>query len=176
VIRAEPATASVKFVYDCVKFLEISRNLSNGLPPIRHTFRRTKALTIVPKGEKVMQFALLVYHAPEEFAMRKNDYNDPYLGAWRAYYKALVEAGVYVGADALEVPETGTTVRLKEGKRSVQDGPFADTKEQLAGFIILELPSVDAALEWAARCPGASVGAVEVRPLALEAKRRGFTG
>src|SRR5256884_5843871 len=83
-----------------------------------------------------MQFALMIYHAPEEFAMRKNDYSDPHLGAWRAYYKALVEAGVYVGANALEVPETGTTVRLKEGKRRVQDGPYAETKEQLAGFII----------------------------------------
>src|SRR5205807_10393624 len=78
-----------------------------------------------------MQFALMIYHAPEEFAMRKNDYSDPHLGAWRAYYKALVEAGVYVGANALEVPETGTTVRLKEGKRRVQDGPYAETKEQL---------------------------------------------
>lgn len=123
-----------------------------------------------------MQFALLIYHLPEEFDMRKNDYKDPHLAAWRAYYKALVEAGVYVGASALEVPETGTTVRLKEGKRRVQDGPYAETKEQLAGFIILELPSIDAALEWAARCPGASIGAVEVRPLAPEAMRRGFTG
>jgi hypothetical protein len=123
-----------------------------------------------------MQFALLIYHSPEAFGMRNYDYDDPYLGAWRAYHKALVEAGVYVGAGALEVPETGTTVRLKDGKRHVQDGPFADTKEQLAGFIILELPSVDAALEWAARCPGASVGSVEVRPLAPETLRRGFTG
>ena len=122
-----------------------------------------------------MRFALLIYHLPEEFAMRKNDYNDPHLGAWRAYYKALVEANVYVSGDALEVAETATTVRFREGKRHVQDGPFADTKEQLAGIIILELPSIDAALEWAARCPGASIGAVEVRPLAPEAKRRGFT-
>jgi hypothetical protein len=123
-----------------------------------------------------MQFALMIYHTPEEFDMRKNDYSDPHLGAWRAYHKALVEAGVYVAADALEVPETGTTVRLREGKRHVQDGPYADTKEQLAGFIILELSSLDAALEWAARCPGASRGVVEVRPLAKEALRRGFTG
>jgi hypothetical protein len=57
------------------------------------------------------------------------------LGAWRAYYKAFVEAGAYVGANALEVPETGTTVCLKEGKRRVQDGPYVETKEQLAGFI-----------------------------------------
>lgn len=123
-----------------------------------------------------MQFALLIYQTPEEFDMRNEDYNDPHLGAWRAYHKALVEAGVYVGGNALEVPETGTTVRLREGKRGVQDGPYADTKEQLAGFIVLDLPSVDAALEWAARCPGATRGAVEVRPLAPEAMRRGFIG
>ena len=123
-----------------------------------------------------MQFALLIYHTPEEFGMRNNEYNDPHLGAWRAYHKALVEAGVYVGANALELPETATTVRLRERKRRVQDGPYADTKEQLAGFIVLEVPSIDAALEWAARCPGAARGAVEVRPLAPEAMRRGFTG
>jgi hypothetical protein len=119
-----------------------------------------------------MQFALLIYESPEAFATRKNDENDPYLGAWRAYYKALVEAGVYVGGDALEVPETGTTIRVKEGKRRVQDGPYADTKEQLAGLVILELPSLDAALDWAARCPAASLGAVEVRPLAHQTKHR----
>jgi hypothetical protein len=128
------------------------------------------------KRRRRMQFALMIYHTPEEFAMRKNDYSDPHLGAWRAYYKALVEAKVYVSGDALEVAETATTVRLRDGKRRVQDGPYADTKEQLAGIIVLELPSIDAALDWAARCPGASLGAVEIRPLAPEAKRRGFTG
>src|SRR5947208_2593992 len=143
----------------------------------RHKGRRaSKAGESCAEGENRMQFALLIYHSPEEFAMRKNEYNDPHLAAWRAYYKALVEANVYVSGDALEVAETATTVRLREGKRRVQDGPYADTKEQLAGFIILELPSIDAALEWAARCPGASIGAVEVRPLAPEAMRRGFTG
>jgi hypothetical protein len=123
-----------------------------------------------------MQFTLMIYHTPEEFEMRKNDYKHPHLGAWRAYYQALVAAGVYVGASALELPETGTTVRVKDGKRRVQDGPYADTKEQLAGFIIIDVPSVDAALEWAARCPGAAIGAVEVRPVAKEALKRGFTG
>jgi hypothetical protein len=118
-----------------------------------------------------MQFALLVYESPEALAARNSDETDPYLGAWRAYYKALVEAGIYVGGDPLEVPETATTVRLKEGKRRVQDGPY-DTKEQLGGFLILELPSLDAALDWAARCPAASGGAVEVRPLHAEFKRR----
>ena len=119
-----------------------------------------------------MQFALLIFESPEAFATRKAPENNPYLGAWRAYYKAIVQAGIYVGGDPLEVPETATTVRLMDGKRHVQDGPFADTKEQLAGFMILELSSLDAALDWAARCPAASVGAVEVRPLAPESKRR----
>ena len=119
-----------------------------------------------------MQFALLVYESPETFAARNNDDPDPYRGAWRAYYKALVEAGVYVAGDPLEVPETATTVRVTDGKRRVQDGPVAETKEQLGGFMILELPSLDAALDWAARCPAASAGAIEVRPLAPETKQR----
>jgi hypothetical protein len=123
-----------------------------------------------------MQFALLIFELPEAFAARNCDEKDPYLGAWRAYYKALVEAGIYVGGNPLQSPETGTTVRLKEGMRRVQDGPFADTKEQLGGFTILELPSLDAALDWAAPCPAASCGAVEVRPVSPEFKRRVVTG
>jgi hypothetical protein len=119
-----------------------------------------------------MQFALLIYESPKAFATRNSDGTDPYTGAWRAYHKSLVESGSYLGGEPLQVPETGTTVRLKEGKRRVQDGPFADTKEQLGGFIIMELPSIDAALDWAARCPAASGGAVEVRPVASAIKGR----
>ena len=63
-------------------------------------------------------------------------------------------------------------MRQRDSKRLVQDGPYANTKEQLGGFTILELPSLDAALEWAARCPAASYGAVEVRPIALEVHKR----
>jgi hypothetical protein len=119
-----------------------------------------------------MQFALLIYESPEAFAIRNNDGSDSYTGAWRAYHKALVEAGIFVGGDPLQVPETGTTVRIKDGKRHVQDGPYADTKEQLGGFTILELPSLDLALDWAARCPAAAAGAVEVRPLAPDTRHR----
>ncbi len=74
--------------------------------------------------------------------------NDSYIASWRAYYKALEEAGIYLGGDPLQVPETGTTVRIKDGKRHVQDGPYADTKEQLGGFAILELPTLDEALKF----------------------------
>src|ERR1700721_2587180 len=119
-----------------------------------------------------MLFALLIYESPEAFAPRKNDGTDSYTEAWRAYHKALVESGSYLGGEPLQVPETGTTVRLKEGKRRVQDGPFADAKEQLGGFMIMELPSLDVALDWAARCPAASAGTIEVRPLDPQPKPR----
>lgn len=117
-----------------------------------------------------MQFALLIHETPEAFAKRKGDGTDPYTGAWRAYYKALVEAGVYIDGNPLETPETGTTVRIRDGKRRVQDGPNPDAKEQLGGFMILELPSLDQALDWAARCPTAADGAVEIRPLSIRFK------
>lgn len=120
-----------------------------------------------------MLYALLVYEKPADFARR-----DPaveagaYDGAWREYYRAIVKAGVHVpGGTPLDVPETATTVRLRDSKRQIQDGPYASTKEQLGGIVFLELPSLDAALEWAARCPAASYGAVEVRPVATEMKR-----
>lgn len=120
-----------------------------------------------------MQYAILIYETAEAFAARKTyDERDPLLAAWRSYYRALVDAGVYVGGEPLRPPETGTTVRIKAGKREIQDGPYASTKEQLAGFQILELPSLDAALEWAARCPAAGYGAVEVRPLAPDIHHR----
>jgi hypothetical protein len=119
-----------------------------------------------------MQYVLMIYESAEAFATRNTDQDEPYVASWRAYYKALVEAGVYVGGDPLHVPDTATTVRQKDGKRHIQDGPYANTKEQLGGFIILELKSLDEALEWAGRCPAAAMGAVEVRPLAPETKQR----
>lgn len=119
-----------------------------------------------------MQFALLIYEPSDAFSARKKGASGPYTSAWRAYHKALAESGAFVAGDPLEVPETATTITVKEGKRHVQDGPYADAKEQLGGFTIVELPSLDAALEWAARCPAASYGAVEVRPLAPELRRQ----
>jgi hypothetical protein len=120
-----------------------------------------------------MQYALLIYETSADFASRQQASTDAvHFGACRAYYKALVEGGVYAGVKPLDAPETGTTVRLRDGKPLVQDGPYASSKEQLGGFILLELPSLDAALEWAARCPAASYGAVEVRPVASEFERR----
>ncbi|HEY2676554.1 MAG TPA: YciI family protein [Steroidobacteraceae bacterium] len=120
-----------------------------------------------------MQYALLIYESPDAFSKRQDEHDEePYMGAWRSYYKSVVDAGIYLGGQPLDIPETGTTVAHPGGKRQIQDGPYANTKEQLGGFMLLELPSLDAALDWAARCPAAIYGAVEVRPLAPRVHQR----
>jgi len=115
-----------------------------------------------------MKYILLVYETPDNFETRKAGARAPYIGAWRAYHKALVEAGAYVGGAPLRDIATATRVQLRDGKRHVQDGPFAEAKEQLGGFLILDLPSQESALEWAARCPAAATGTLEVRPMDVE--------
>ena len=114
-----------------------------------------------------MQYVMLIYEPESEFNDRTLPDGDPHWGPWRTYHRALLDAGIYVGGGPLERPDTtSTTLRVRGGERQVQDGPYADTKEQLGGFVIFELPTLDAALEWAARCPAAQYGAVEVRPMA----------
>lgn len=112
-----------------------------------------------------MKFVMLIQESESDFRQRESSPDGAYWSAWKAYSRALGEAGVLVGGHALGAPHTGTTIRVVEGKRRVQDGPFADTKEQLGGFMVFECPSLDAALEWAARCPAATTGAVELRPV-----------
>jgi len=111
-----------------------------------------------------VKYSILIYQ-PDTYFDTQPDREAELWGAWRAYHQALTDAGVYLGSTALEQPATATTLRVRAERRLVQDGPFAETKEQLAGFILLETPSLKEALEWAARCPGAKYGAVEVRPI-----------
>jgi hypothetical protein len=112
-----------------------------------------------------MQYLIVIYQDAAGFARRTTAEAPKMLGAYQAYTEALSAAGVLLGGNALQPPHTTTTVRLREGKRQVQDGPIADTKEQLAGYYLIEVPNLDAALDWAARCPGASSDSVEVRPI-----------
>src|SRR5256714_1508649 len=115
--------------------------------------------------EDAMQYTILVYETEAELAARTDaKRKDAYWGAYRAYTKALRDAGVMVGGAGLEPPRTATTLRQHDGKRRVQDGPFAETKEQLGGYYVIDVPSLEKALEWAARCPSAATGAAEVRP------------
>jgi hypothetical protein len=115
-----------------------------------------------------VKYILLIYETPEDFEARQQNEPGPYVAAWRAYHKALVEAGAFVGGAPLKEVAAATTVRVRDGRWLVQDGPFAEAKEQLGGFTILELPSLDEALSWAARCPAAATGQVEVRPMDVD--------
>jgi hypothetical protein len=112
-----------------------------------------------------MKYTILVYESENEMHARADERRQPaYWGAYKAYTQALQKAGVMVGGSGLQLPSVGTTVRQRDGKRQVQDGPYADTKEQLGGYYEIEVPDLDTALDWAARCPAAATGAVEVRP------------
>ena len=113
-----------------------------------------------------MQFMLMFSEGQAQFDMRNDPSHAPgYWGAWNAYIGAMAQAGIIVNGDGLQGPHTAVTVRLRDGVRHVQDGPFADTKEQLGGYFVIEVADLDAALEWAARSPSASYGSVEVRPV-----------
>lgn len=115
-----------------------------------------------------MKFAMLIYEPPELFeARRKTPGDSEFWAPWRAYHKALTDAGVYAGGSPLDPPETtATSIRVRGGERHVQDGPFADTKEQLGGFMLFEVPTLADAISWASKCPAAGYGTVEVRPVA----------
>ena len=115
-----------------------------------------------------MQYAILIYDegtanppaeapSPEEWMQVMGDYN--------AYTKLLRDGGHYLGGEALQPVPTATTVRIKDGETLITDGPFAETKEALGGFYLVEAKDLDEALDLAAKCPGAKVGSVEVRPV-----------
>lgn len=113
-----------------------------------------------------MQFMLLI-HTDETYmreAMAAGG-APAMMGAYRAYTDAMKAAGVWVGGDALQPSATAAVVRTRDGKTQVLDGPYADVKEQLGGYYLIEVKDRAAALDWAARCPGAERGTMEVRPL-----------
>jgi hypothetical protein len=87
--------------------------------------------------------------------------------AFHAYTKTLDDAGVLVSAEVLQPSEHSTTLSLGNGKRQVQDGPYADSKEQIGGTFVIDVPDLDAALAWAEKCPAAQWGTVEIRPSAV---------
>lgn len=113
-----------------------------------------------------MQFMLILNETPEDFACRADPAEgEAYWGGWNAFIGAMARAGVIVKGDGLQGPAMATTLRIRDGKRRVEDGPFADTKEQLGGYFVIEVPDLDAALDWAARAPSAHTASVEVRPI-----------
>jgi hypothetical protein len=121
-----------------------------------------------------MNYLLLVAQTEADFDRRSDPAYMRSVGkAWQVYGDALRKAGVFVHGAGLEPPKAAATVRVRDGERHVQDGPYAETKELLASFIIIDVPNIEAALDWAARCPVAAWGAVEVRPIWFAAANEG---
>ena len=112
-----------------------------------------------------MQYLLLLHSDETSWGRMTADERQQGIAAYSAFTQALNAAGVFKAADRLQPTSTATTVRVVDGKSQVLDGPYADTKEQLGGYFLIEVADLDAALAWAARCPAASHGAVEVRPI-----------
>ena len=112
-----------------------------------------------------MQYMLLIYASEAGWSQATKAQQAQGLAAYTAYTEALRKAGVLSSSSRLQPVSSATTVRLANGKSQVLNGPYADTKEQLGGYYLIDIPDLDAALSWAARCPGAEHGVVEVRPL-----------
>lgn len=116
-----------------------------------------------------MRVGLLVYETSDGFMARSDaERHEAYWSGTMVYLKALRDAGIFVGGAGLEPPASARTLVSRDGKRQIQDGPFADTKEQLGGFFLIDVPSWEVALEWAGRFPRPDAASIEVRPVLPE--------
>jgi hypothetical protein len=112
-----------------------------------------------------MQYMLLIYSDPTRWENVPQEEQNAIYGEYMSLVDDMRARGAYVDASQLQPASTATTVRVAAGEAEVTDGPFAETKEALGGYFLIEADSLDEALDWAARIPAASHGAVEVRPL-----------
>jgi len=112
-----------------------------------------------------MQYLLMIYANEAGWANLTPADQQRGVAAYTAYTEALKKAGVWVGSNRLQDTHAATTVRQVNGKSQVLNGPYAESKEQLGGYYLIEVPDLDAALSWAARCPATGHGVVEVRPI-----------
>ncbi len=116
-----------------------------------------------------MKYLLLLANAPDAWddtqSRPPDGVDDGVVTEWVAYTRALHTAGVLIGGHALHDADTATSVQVRQGRRLLVDGPFAETKEHLIGYYVIDVPHLDVALDWAAKAPNARTGTIEVRPL-----------
>ena len=112
-----------------------------------------------------MQYLMVLWQDENGWSRMTPDEQKKQMGAYMAFHEAIVKAGVFKGSNRLQNSSSSTTVRVADGKAKVLDGPYADSKEQLAGYFLIEVPDLDAAISWASRCPGAQHGVIELRPV-----------
>ena len=112
-----------------------------------------------------MQYLLMIYSDESQWSKITDEQGAQAMAAYGAYTEALNAAGVRLGSNRLRNTDTATSVKIVNGETKVLNGPYAETKEQLAGYYLIDVPDLDSALSWAARCPGAGYGTIEVRPI-----------
>jgi len=112
-----------------------------------------------------MQYLLLLYADESAWNKMTPAQQEQGVAAYRAYIQALSAAGVYRNSNRLRPAGTATTVRTTNGKLQVLDGPYIESKEELGGYFLIDVPDLDAALSWAGKCPGAGHGIIEVRAI-----------
>ena len=112
-----------------------------------------------------MQYILMLYTEEAGWSRLTRAEQEQGMAAYNAFTEALKKSGAFVSSNRLQPIANATTVRVANGKSQVLNGPYADSKEQLGGYYVIEVPDLDAALSWASRCPTANHGIVEVRPL-----------
>ena len=112
-----------------------------------------------------MQYMLLIYDNESSMGSATEAERNAFMGEYGAYTEGLRAAGKFVAGDGLQPTSTATSVRVRDGERLVTDGPFAETKEQLGGYYLIEAASLDEALDWAAKIPSSRLGTIEVRPV-----------
>lgn len=112
-----------------------------------------------------MQFMLLIYTDPAAAPTPDSPESREEFGRWMAYTQEVRDAGAFVAGDPLQPTAAATTVRVREGETLLVDGPFAETKEHLGGYYLIDVADLDAAIDWASRMPNITYGSVEVRPV-----------
>jgi hypothetical protein len=112
-----------------------------------------------------MQYLLLIHDDEQAWERLSEEAQNEVVQAYGAFTTEIRESGAYVGSNRLAPTSAAATVRVRDGEQVVTDGPFAETKEQLGGYYLIEADSLDEALEWAAKIPSARTGSIEVRPL-----------
>ena len=112
-----------------------------------------------------MKYLLNIYASESQEHAMSPEATGQLMQAYGAYTEALVKAGVMQGAERLRPSTDATSVKVRGGKTEVLNGPYAETREQLGGYYVIDAPDLDAALSWAARCPTSSYGTIEVRPI-----------
>jgi hypothetical protein len=115
--------------------------------------------------EVKMQYLLLIYDNEAAMAGRDEAARNQMLADYRDFTQSIVQAGQFKAGDPLQPTSTATTVRVRDGKTMITDGPFAETREQLGGYYLIEAKDLDAAIGVAARVPSAKLGSIEVRPI-----------